>query len=65
MAEGFDLGLRNNNCIADGAVLAFGQTGFLAGRGDRCVDDFGMTLGGNDLLRSKHRIADGAFFTGS
>ena len=44
MTLGRNNSLRNQNFIADRAVLAFGQTGFRAGGFNRCVDYFRMTL---------------------
>ena len=41
--------LRNDDLVADGAVLALGLTGFCAGGGDCRVDDLGVPLRGNLL----------------
>ena len=42
-----NFGLRNEDFIADGAVLAFRLTRFRAGRLDCCIDHFGVALGRN------------------
>ena len=60
MAGRRDLSLRNDDCVADGAVLALGLAGFRAGRLDPCVNDLGMSLGGNLFLRFDNRSADRA-----
>jgi len=52
--------LRSQDFIADGAVLALGQTGLGAGGFRSLVDDLAVPLGRNLLLRSQHLIADGA-----
>ena len=52
--------LRSQDFIADGAVLALGQTGLGAGGFRSLVDDLAVPLGRNLLLRSQHFIADGA-----
>ena len=55
-----DLSLRNDDCVADGAVLALGLAGFGAGRLDPCVNDFGVTLGLNGFTLGDFLAADGA-----
>ena len=52
--------LRGQHFIADGAVLALGQTGLGAGGFRSLVDDLAVPLGRNLLLRGQHLIADGA-----
>ena len=47
---------------ADGAMLAFGKTGFGAGRSNRFVNNFGVTGCGNDFLFNEDFTADGAMF---
>ena len=55
-----DLSLRNDDCVADGAVLALSLAGFGAGRLDPCVNDFGVTLGLNGFTLGDFLAADGA-----
>ena len=50
--------LLNKNFIADRAVLALGQSCFLAGCRNSSIDNLGMSLGGNNFLLNKNRIAD-------
>ena len=45
--------LRNNDLIADGAVLALGQAGLRARRLDSRVDDLRVTLGGDNRTVGK------------
>ena len=45
---------------ADGAMLAFGKTGFGAGRSNRFVNNFGVTGCGNDFLFNEDFTADRA-----
>ena len=51
--------LFNKNLAADGAMLAFGKTGFGAGRCLSFVDDFGMTGSVDYFLFDKDFTADG------
>ena len=60
MALGRNNILRNQNFIADGAVLALSQTGFRAGGFNRRVDHFRMALGRNNILLNQNFIADRA-----
>ena len=52
--------LRNDDLVADRAVLARGQAGLCAGRLDCRVNDLGVPLCGNDHLRNDDLVADGA-----
>ena len=52
MSLGRDLFLRNQNLIADRAMLTFGQSGCGASRCFCSVDNLGVTLGGNFFLRN-------------
>ena len=63
MALGRNNILRNQNFIADRAVLAFGQAGFRAGGFNRRVDHFRMALGRNNILLNQNFIADRAVLT--
>ena len=55
--------LRHKHLTANGAVLALGETSFVAGRGFYCfVDYFGMSISRNDLLRYKNLVTYGAVF---
>ena len=57
---------RGNNFLldkyftADGAMLAFGKTGFGAGRSNRFVNNFSVTLSGYDFLLDNNITANGA-----
>ena len=53
MTLGGDYLLRNNDLIADGAVLALGQAGLCARRLDSRVDDLRVTLGGDNRTVGK------------
>ena len=55
-----DLSLRNDDCVADGAVLALGLAGLGAGRLYRRIDDLGVTLGRNHFALGDLLAADGA-----
>ena len=52
--------LRNENFVADGAVLALGLAGLRAGRLDPCVNDLGVALGLNGFTLGDLLAADGA-----
>ena len=60
VALGGNLSLCNDDRVADGAVLAFGQASLGAGRLDPCVNDLGVSLGGDDLAILHLLFADGA-----
>ena len=60
MSLGGDHFLRNDDCVADGAVLALRLTGLGAGRLDCGVNDHGVSLGGDHFLRNDDLVADGA-----
>ena len=55
-----DLSLRNDDCVADGAVLAFRLAWLRAGRLDPCVNDLGVALGLNGFTLGDFLAADGA-----
>ena len=55
-----DLSLRNDDCVADGAVLALRQAGLGAGRRDCGVNDLSMTLDLNGFTLGDFLAADGA-----
>ena len=52
--------LRNDDCVADGAVLALRLTGLGAGGLDCGVNDLGVPLGRDDFLRNDDLAADRA-----
>ena len=52
--------LLNKNFIADRAVLALGQSCFLAGCRNSSIDNLGMSLGGNNFLLDNNFVADRA-----
>ena len=60
---GRNLGLCNDDLIADRAVLALSLAGFGAGRLNCRINDLGMSLGGDHFLRNEYSIADGAVLT--
>ncbi len=51
--------LRNENLVADGAVLTLSLAGFGAGRLDPCVNDLGMALSLNSFALGDFLAADG------
>ena len=57
---GGDHFLRNDDLVADGAVLALRLTGLGAGRPDCRVNDHVVPLGRDDFLRNDDLAADGA-----
>ena len=57
---GRNLGLCNDDLIADGAVLALGLAGCGAGSCNSFVNDLGVSLGGDDLAFLHLLVADGA-----
>ena len=63
VALGGDHFLCNEYSIADGAVLAFGQSGFGAGGVDCRVDDLGVSRCGNFLHAGESLAADRALRT--
>ena len=58
-----NLSLRNDDCVADGAVLTLGLAGGGAGGFDRRVNDFGVPLGWNLCLCNDNLVADRAVLT--
>ena len=55
-----NLSLRNDDCVADGAVLALGLAGCGAGGLNCRVNDLGVSLRGNHCLCHENLIADRA-----
>ena len=59
-----DLGLCNENLVADGAVLALSLAGFGTGRLDPCVNDLSVSLRGYFLHAGESLATDRAFCAG-
>ena len=55
-----NLSLRNDDCVADGAVFTLSLAGCGAGGFNCRVGDLGVSLRGNFLLCNKNLVADGA-----